>query len=131
VSGRAEKGIGLTPAAIMASITRRAALIVSAPQAITINGRSGLWADVELDPSWQKGCDWSDGVPTAPLIYANTGQSFVDATTRERLILLDIGHGDAVSIEIQSVDPSTWDTYVSDAMRIVQSFEFAEPSGSN
>jgi hypothetical protein len=123
----AEKGVGLTPAALMASLTSRSSLNMSTPQEITINGRSGLWSDIQLDPSWRKSCQWSDGAPAAPILYANTGLSGVDATTRERLILLDIGHRDAVSIEIQSVDPSTWDTFVADAMSVVESFEFAEP----
>ena len=123
-----EPGVGLTPGAIMGSITGRTAFKTSAPEPITINGRSGLWTDVQLDPSWKKSCDWrDDGSPIAPILYANTGLSAVDATARERLILLDIGHGDSVGIEIFGADPSRWDAYVAEAMRIVQSFEFAEP----
>jgi hypothetical protein len=130
--GEAEKDVGLTPGAIMASITSRAAFKTTTPEPITINGRSGLWTDIQLAPSWKKGCDWhDDGSPIAPILYANTGLSAVDADSHERLILLDIGHGDAVGIEIFGVDPARWDAYVAEAMQIVQSFEFAEPVPSN
>ena len=127
----AEKGVGGTPGAIMASITSRPSLTTTTPQPITINGRSGLWTDVRLDPSWKKTCPWWDGGPIAPVIYANTGVSTVDAQISERLILLDIGHGDTVSIEIDSVDPSTRETFVAQAMQVVKTFEFAEPVASN
>ncbi|MFL5685670.1 MAG: hypothetical protein ACJ77D_06400 [Chloroflexota bacterium] len=127
----AEKGVGVTPAAIMASITSRPSLKTTPPELITINGRPGLWTDIQLDPSWTKSCEWHDGSPIAPILYANTGLSAVDANARERLIVLDIGHGDAVGIEIFAVDAARWDSYVTEAMRIVQSFEFAEPAASN
>jgi len=55
----------------------------------------------------------------------------VDATARERLVLLDIGHGDTVAIEIFAADPPDWDSYVAEAMRIVESMQFAEPVASN
>lgn len=127
----AEKDIGTTPAEIMASITSRAAFDATAPQPITINGRSGLWTDIRLDPSWKKSCDWyTDGSPVAPILYANTGLSAVFDQAHERLILLDIGHGDTVGIEIFGVDPARWDAYVAEAMQIVQSFRFAEPEGA-
>jgi hypothetical protein len=78
--------------------------------------------------SWQENdCDWHDGGPIAPILYANTGPSSVAVGTRERLILLDIGHGDAAGIEIFSANPARWDDYVSGAMPIVESFVFAEP----
>ena len=101
-------------------------------ESITINGRSGLWTDLRLDPSWKQSCDFrDDGSPVAPILYANTGLSAVDATARERLVLLDIGHGDTVAIEIFAADPPDWDSYVAEAMRIVESMQFAEPVASN
>jgi hypothetical protein len=123
----AEQGVGLTPAALMGSLTSRPSLRTTAPQPITINGRSGLWTDVQLDPSWRKSCQWSDGAATAPILYANTGLSGVAGDQRERLILLDIGHGDAVGIEIFGADPAQWDAYIAEAMSIVETFRFAEP----
>jgi len=71
-------------------------------------------------------------IPLLPgyLSYA-TGLSAVDATARERLVLLDIGHGDTVAIEIFAADPPDWDSYVAEAMRIVESMQFAEPVASN
>jgi hypothetical protein len=127
-----QDGVGLTAGAIMAAITSRAAFTATTPRTITINGRSGLWTDLRLDPSWKQSCDFrDDGSPVAPILYANTGLSAVDATARERLVLLDIGHGDTVAIEIFAADPPDWDSYVAEAMRIVESMQFAEPVASN
>ena len=127
-----QDGVGLTAGAIMAAITSRAAFTATTPRSITINGRSGLWTDLRLDPSWKQSCDFrDDGSPVAPILYANTGLSAVDATARERLVLLDIGHGDTVAIEIFAADPPDWDSYVAEAMRIVESMQFAEPVASN
>jgi hypothetical protein len=123
----AQPGVGSTPNDIMTFLASTSGLELTTRQPITINGRSGLWTDIQLAPGWKNSCEWHDGSPIAPILYANTGLSSVAAGTRERLILLDIGHGDAVGIEIFGVDPARWDDYVSGAMSIVESFVFAEP----
>jgi hypothetical protein len=123
----AQPGIGITPSEIMTFLGSAPGLKLTTPQAITINGRTGLWADIQLAPGWKNTCDWHDGSPIAPILYANTGLSSVAMGTRERLILLDIGDRDAVGIEIFGIDPARWDDYVAGAMPIVESFVFAEP----
>lgn len=123
----AQPGVGITPNDIMTFLASAPGLKLTTPQPITINGHAGLWADIQLAASWKNSCDWHDGSPIAPILYANTGLSSVAVGTRERLILLDIGHGDAVGIEIFGANPARWDDYVSGATPIVESFVFAEP----
>jgi hypothetical protein len=123
----AQPGVGITPNDIMTFLASAPGLKLTTPQSITINSHSGLWSDVQLAPDWKNTCDWHDGSPIAPILYANTGLSSVAMGTRERLILLDIGHGDAVGIEIFNADAARWDDYVAGAMPIVESFVFAEP----
>src|SRR5262245_18296722 len=122
-----QPGVGLSPAEIVGYLQTVPSLQSSAPQPFTVNGRTGLRTDIELAPTWTKPCSWSKGVPSAPILYANTGLSGVDRGMKERLIVLDIGHGDSVAIEIFSPDSRRFDALVGQAMPIVQSFTFAEP----
>jgi hypothetical protein len=122
-----QPGVGQTPDELMAYLTSVPSLDLSAPRPITINGRSGLVTDIKLDAGWKKSCDWHDGTPIAPILYANTGLSSVAVGAHERLILLDIGHGDTVAIEIFGAKDAGWTDYVAGTMPIVESFVFAEP----
>ena len=105
---------------------------ITAPTAgeITINGRSAQWTDLRMAPSWNGTCDWFDG-PIAPLMYANTGVDGISPTLMMRMVLVDIGHGDTVLIEISVEDPTRWESVVAEGMQIVQSMRFAEPAASN
>jgi hypothetical protein len=123
----AQPGVGITPSDIMTSLAGAPGLKLTARQPISINGRSGLWSDIQLAPGWKKMCDWHQDAPVAPILYANTGDTGVGEGDQERLIVLDIGQGDSVAIEIFGVNPARWDDYVSGAMPIVESFVFAEP----
>jgi hypothetical protein len=126
-----QAGVGLTPSQIVTFIASVPAFHATAPKPITINGRSGLWTDIKLASSWTKLCDWSEGRPASSILYANTGLSGVDTRNSERLIVLDIGHGDAAAIEIFAADSNRFDAFVAEAMPIVESFVFAEPDATN
>jgi hypothetical protein len=127
----AEPGVGLTPNEIVSFLRRTPALKLTLPKAVTINRRSGLLTDIELAPGWSKPCDWSSGAAASSILYANTGLSGVESGQRERLIVLDIGHGDSVAIEIFAADKSRFDALMASAMPIVDSFVFAEPGATN
>jgi hypothetical protein len=124
----AEPGVGLTPNEIVSFLRRTPALKLTFPHAVTINGRSGLLTDIQLAPGWSMPCDWSGGDAASSILYANTGLSGVTSGQRERLIVLDIGHGDSVAIEIFTPDASRFDELLGQAMPIVESMVFAEPT---
>jgi hypothetical protein len=111
----------------MGFLTSLPSVRTGVPQPITINGRTGQWVDLELDPAWTKSCPWSDGSPAAPLVYANTGVTGAVGTGKHREFFIDIGHGDTVNVEINGEDPARWDALIAEAMPIVESFVFAEP----
>lgn len=122
-----EPGVGLSPGELMAFITSLPSVNAGVPQPITINGRSGSWVDLEIDPAWTQPCAWSDGKPAASLVYANTGLTGASGTGKHREIFINIGHGNTVYVEINGEDPARWDALIAEAMPIVESFVFAEP----
>lgn len=125
-----QPGVGLSVPALMDFVTSLRSVDSTAPREITINGRSAQWTDLRMAPSWNGTCDWFDG-PIAPLMYANTGVDGISPTLMMRMVLVDIGHGDTVLIEISVEDPTRWESVVAEGMQIVQSMRFAEPAASN
>lgn len=109
----------------------------SVPTAIEIDGHRGQLIDLRVAPSWTGTCpDDPDGTPTAVILtpYAPFGslaelQSRVPSWAlvgeeRMRLILLDVGEGDIVLLQVVATDPARFEPLAAEAMPIIQSMTF-------
>ena len=64
------------------------------------------------------------GLGREPLVtYLNPGLA-VGVDQRVRLILLDLGDGDVVAIGVWTRDQATFDTFIPEAMQVIESFQF-------
>jgi hypothetical protein len=109
-------------------IRGRPSLTSSAPTAITVDGHRGQWVDVRVNPSWKTSCG-SETVPIAAFLTmagqpSNADVLAIVAGVRFRLVLLDLGGGDVVLINVYSPDTARFDELVQQAMPIVQSLKF-------
>ncbi len=91
-------------------LTAQDGLATSEPVAVTIGGLDGQQIDVGLTEGWT-GC-----LPAAPIGERDTGSE------RYRFIVLDSPSG---TLMIRLRAPADFETFLADAMPIVESFEFA------
>jgi hypothetical protein len=113
-------GVGRTVTDLATWLRSVPGLITTEPTAITVDGHSGLSLEVRLDPAWTKPCDGE----TEPLVtYFNPGIA-VGPDQRERLILVDLGDGDVVAIEVWTRGATTFDAFIPEAMSVIDSFSF-------
>jgi hypothetical protein len=113
-------GVGRTVNALTTWLRTVPGLVTTAPKAISIDGHPGQWLDVRVDPGWKRTCP-PDG--TRPIIaYFNPGIA-ISNVERERLVLLDLGDGDVIAIVVWTADQATFDTFIANAMPIVQSLK--------
>ena len=75
-------------------------------------------------PSWTKSCPFSNDIPSVPLVYSNTETLDPGGDDRYRLILLDLGQADTALIDIEAVDPASFDSLVAQSMPIIETFHF-------
>ena len=117
-----DPGVGRTVDDLMAWLPTVPGLITTEPTPITIDGYVGQSMDIRLDPAWTATCE---GDPdTSPVVtYLNPGMA-VRAGQTARLILLDLGDGDVVSVGIWTRDQATFDAFAPEAMSIIESFQF-------
>jgi hypothetical protein len=121
-SPKVEPGVGQSSAEIAARIARIPSLAVGSATSISISGRSGTMIDVALKPGWAQSCAVGGGVP---VLRRGDDEWRMTATSRWRLILVDVADGRTMAILIGSFDDlSRFDDLVADAMPIVQSFDF-------
>jgi hypothetical protein len=114
-------GVSRTVDALTTWLRTVPGLVTTTPKAITIDGHPGKWLDVRLDPAWTRNCAPDE---TRPVVaYFNPGIA-VGNVERERLILLDLGGGDVIAIVVWTANQATFDTFIAEAMPIVQSFTF-------
>jgi hypothetical protein len=127
-----ESGVGLSPTAMADWLASLPALVATAPQPITIGGYNGQMVDVSIDPSWTLGCfgdapsrlDWTftDPVPDP------NGYGFLriglDGDTHSRYILLDLGNGHNLLINVSAPDQASWSELVQASMPIINTFTF-------
>jgi hypothetical protein len=133
-SNEEQPGVPRTVDAIVNWITHHPGIVASAPEPITINGRTGKMLDIDLKPTWTRTCPGLQGPTVALLAEADGGpggQPFGPggtgaATDPMRLIFLDIGNGDIAFVFVDSGDPSGIDALVAEAMPIIESFKFAD-----
>jgi hypothetical protein len=102
--------------------------LVSGPQHdVTIGSLSAFYFDIELAPGWTATC----GDPANPFIGApiffNGYHLAIGVGDRQRFVLLDLGDGNTVAINIDPRDATSFDAFVAEAMPIVETFEFPAP----
>jgi hypothetical protein len=113
-------GVGRTVNTLVTWLRTVPGLITTAPTATTIDGHPARWLDVRIDPTWKKTCPGE----TAPIVtFLNPGTA-ITGMERERLILIDLGGGDVIATVVWARDQTTFDTFITEAMPIVQSFQF-------
>lgn len=119
-SDKVETGVGRTADDLASWIRTVPGLVTTEPTPVTIGGRSGQTLDISLDPSWTGRCE---GVPAPIVTYLNPGLA-VSGEERTRLVLLDLGDGDVVAIGVWTRDQAAFDTFVPEAMPIIESLKF-------
>ena len=116
---------------LISHVTQHPGLTASVPQPITIDGHAGQMVDVSIAPSWTGGCP---GDPERVLLlFTERGRDMTTSgneqwavwkTDKTRIVLLDLGGGDVVLIDIVARDPANFEALVAEAMPIVESFTF-------
>ncbi len=116
---------------LIAHVTQHPGLVASAPQPITIDGHAGQTVDVTIAPSWTGRC------PEVPdrilMLFTETGRDMTGSgleqpglwrTDKMRIVLLDLGDGDVMLIDLLARDPANFDALIKEAMPIVESLKF-------
>lgn len=147
---RVDTTVPRTVDGLVAYVTGHPGLVVSEPEAITIGGHPGMQLDIDIAPTWTATClDWEGASPLVPL-FTDGGRVLEDGKGEGwwwgpggwkgqtsdpfRIILLDIGGGDTVLIEMHSArsddparhDPEGQAALVAEAMPIVETFVLAD-----
>jgi hypothetical protein len=129
VEAESEPGVGTTASAMTQALADRPGLVTTEPAPITIGGLSGFTIDITLSPDWTTPCPFSEGRPTVPLVtdpQASPGTGLhwtADPVTDgsfARYIILDVPDGGTILI-LPGGSPS----FVTEAMPVIESFEFA------
>ena len=109
-------------------LTRAPGVVATTPAPVTVGGLSGFRVDVSMDPDWKETCPFSQGKPARPLFTdVDPGSGLhrgLDAATRMRLDLLDLGDGRTMIIDIEGSSKAVQDAQIAEATAIVESFEF-------
>jgi hypothetical protein len=127
-SGGANSSVAHTVSAEIAAIRRLPGLIASAPHSITVDGHPGEWLDLRESPSWTTVCSGGPG-PEADYL-AGPGASdpailgTVGTAVRQRIILLDLGSGDLIAIQVSTTSADQFDSFAAESMAVIDSFRF-------
>jgi hypothetical protein len=105
---------GSTAAELADSLVANEALVTSEPVDVTIGDLTGTRVDGHLDPAWTGSCPPSPDDPAT--------KDYKDY--RGRFIFLDTPDGGKLLIIVDSVHAADFDTFLAEAMPIVESFEF-------
>jgi hypothetical protein len=127
---------GLSAAQITDALAGRDGLVAGEPVSITISGLAGRQLDVALEPGWTGTCLQEPTVPAVPLV--NSWKAHGEG--RLRLVILDTpdcgetveqgptcASGGNITIVLEAVQASEFETFIADAMAIVESFAFDLP----
>jgi len=107
---------GATAAEVIGAIVANEAISSSAPVEVTIDGTSGMQVDVQLNPAWTGSCPPSADNPT---------KDYLDS--RNRVIVLDAAGGRTIGIGIGSTYSADFESFLADAMPVIESFNFKLP----
>jgi hypothetical protein len=129
VEGETEPGVGTTASAMVQALAARPGLATTEPAPITVGGLTGFTIDITIAPDWTKPCPYSEGRPDVPLVTdpratPGTGLHWTAERVTDgsftRYIILDVPGGGTVLIA-----PSGPPSFVSEAMPVIESFQFA------
>ena len=123
-SGRADLDAGRTVAEQIAFVRQVPGLVTSEPTETTVGGRLATSLDITLDPDWTDQCSHVEPVVEFLLQARDRFGIGSPGDDRQRLILVDLGDGDILGVQIYSTDPAEFDAFVAEAMPIVASFVF-------
>jgi len=125
-----EPGVGRTASDLATWLTTLPGLVATAPAPVTVGGLSGFSVDLTVAPAWSQECPFSNGQPMVSLWSAaepadTDGFDWgIGAGARMRVILLDIGDGRALLIDIEAATKADFDALLPDAMAVIESFQF-------
>jgi hypothetical protein len=127
-----EHGVPNTVGAIADWLTRVPGLVTTTPTPITIDGYRGLMLDVSVAPTWRLTCQYTSGAERIVFTFTdrivtadgNLIRDNLAGESHSRYILLDLGGGHNLLIEVGAPDKASWDDLVQAAMPIVNSFQF-------
>ncbi len=127
-SGAVDNRVAHTVSAEVSSIEHTPGLISSAPTAISVGGHQGQWVDVRLNPTWKTACPGGPG-PEADFLASPGSNSppilgVVGTAMRQRVIVLDLGSGDLLAIDVSTDATAPFNAFVAQAMPVIKSFSF-------
>ena len=96
--------VGSNAAELADSLVANEALVTSAPVDVTIGALTGVWVGCYPDP---------DGTGSCP-----------DKDARDRFVFLDMPDGGELLIIVDSAHAADFETFLAEAMPVVESFEF-------
>lgn len=105
-----EDNTGATAAEMVTALVANDALAVSEPIDVTIGGLTGKQVDVQLDPAWTESCPSADGLDLEDM--------------RHRGFLLDLPQGGVLVIFMKSQHAADHEAFLTEAMPIIESFQF-------
>jgi len=118
----AAPGVGTSAAELATWVEGNSDLAVERRPPVTIDGRSAIVLRVGMAEGATGLC--GDGGEAGAAIFYNGWHMAVGPGDRQEFILVDLAGGDTVLINIDTVDPATFDAFLAQAMPIVESFEF-------
>lgn len=103
-------------------------LAVSRVRDVEVGALTGTSMDVSIDASYTRSCPWDDtGQPDLPLFLNADHEDFdwgLAGTGHMRLYILELEPGRALVIDIEAQDPAAWQALLTEAVPIVESFQF-------
>jgi len=120
-SGLPQDGVEATPDAFLVWLRGLPSVTVGKSSSITINGRSGAWADVAMVPARAPTCG-TDQVAEY-MVAGGQGEGILAGET-QRLIILDAGPGRLLAIRLGVSGGTSLADFATAAMPIVTSMEF-------
>jgi len=127
--GTPEPGIGRTSAALSTWLTTLPGVVATTPTPATVGGLSGYTVDLTIKPSWTQTCSYSGGKPMVALFTNGLADDInfdwgLAAGGKARLFLLDLPDGRTTLIDVEVPDVATWDTFIADAMPVIESLQY-------
>ncbi len=120
-SGNPETGVDRTPVAFLDWLRTVPGLSVGATVPISIDGRDGAYADLEVDGATLVPCS---GDAVVEYMIAGGEPQAIFSGGRQRLILLDNGNGGVFAIQLSDSAAAEFPGFVDEAMPIVEGMHF-------
>lgn len=123
------RGVGRTTAAIESWLTTLPGLVTTEPTPFSVGGLNGVTLDLSMAPGWTHACSFAPDTPVVNTITESPASGLnvhvnVAGAARARYMLLDLGDGRALLIDVEAPDQASWDEVIAEAMQIVNSFQF-------